>query len=55
MIAVAIASPFGEPERATGIRLPWLRTGTATALTAAAAGALSAAGNGTHLPAAALP
>ncbi|MEV0560892.1 hypothetical protein [Dactylosporangium sp. NPDC050588] len=43
-IAVAAAGPFGEPERATGGRLPWLRLGTALALTAVAAGALLAAG-----------
>jgi hypothetical protein len=48
-IAVTIASPFGEPERATGRWLPFLRLGAALALTAAAAGALAAAGIGTHL------
>jgi hypothetical protein len=48
-IAVATASPFGEPERATGRWLPYLRMGAALALTAAAAGALAAAGVGTHL------
>jgi hypothetical protein len=49
VIAVATASPFGEPERATGRWLPFLRLGTALTLTAAAAGALTAAGIGTHL------
>jgi hypothetical protein len=48
-IAVATASPFGESERATGQRLPLLRLSTALALTAAAAGALAAAGLGTDL------
>lgn len=49
VIAVATASPFGELERAAGRRLPWLRTGTTTGLVAVAAGALCAAGIGTHL------
>jgi hypothetical protein len=49
VIAVAIASPFGDLERATGRWLPWLRIGTTTALTVTAAGALCAAGLGTHL------
>jgi hypothetical protein len=52
VIAVTTASPFGDPERATGRRLPllWLLwLGTTAALTAAAAGALAAAGAGAHL------
>ena len=49
VIAVATASPLGEPERATGRWLPYLRLGAALALTAAAAGALAAAGTGAHL------
>lgn len=49
VIAVTTASPLGEPERATGRWLPFLRLGTAFALTAAAAGALAAAGTGAHL------
>jgi hypothetical protein len=49
VIAVATASPFGEPERAAGWRLPWLRLGTAVALTALAAAALACSGIGTHL------
>jgi hypothetical protein len=53
-IAVATASPFGEPERATGRWLPLLRLGTALTLTAAAAGALAAAGIGAHLAGGAL-
>jgi hypothetical protein len=48
-IAVTTASPFGEPERATGRWLPFLRLGAALALTAAAVGALAAAGAGAHL------
>ena len=42
VVAVSTHSPFGEPERATGRWLPWLRLGTAVALTAAAFGALAA-------------
>ncbi|MCW3817411.1 hypothetical protein ONA91_23450 [Micromonospora sp. DR5-3] len=49
VIAATTASPFGEPERATGRWLPFLRLGTALVLTAAAAGALAAAGTGAHL------
>jgi hypothetical protein len=48
-IAVATASPFGEPERATGRRLPVLRLGATLTLTAAAVGVLAAAGTGVHL------
>jgi hypothetical protein len=47
-IAVTTASPFGEPERATGRSLPFLRLGVAVALTAVAAGALTVAGAGAH-------
>ena len=54
VIAVATASPFGEPERVTGRWLPWLRTGTTGVLTGAAAVALAAAGIGTHLAGGAL-
>jgi hypothetical protein len=49
VIATATASPFGEPERATGRWLPLLRLGTTLTLTATAAGALAAAGIGTDL------
>jgi hypothetical protein len=49
VIAVTTASPLGEPERATGRRLPFLRLGTTLALTAIAVGALAAAGTGGHL------
>lgn len=48
-IAVTTASPFGEPERATGRWLPFLRLGTVLALTVAAASALTVAAAGTHL------
>ncbi|MGD0238870.1 MAG: hypothetical protein ABSB59_00925 [Streptosporangiaceae bacterium] len=49
VIAVTAGSPFGEPERATGRWLPFLRLGGAVLLTALAAGALIAAGLGVHL------
>ena len=49
VITVATASPLGEPERVTGRWLPYLRLATTLALTAAAAGALIAAGTGGHL------
>jgi len=42
VIAVTTASPFGEPERATGRWLPYLRLATALALSLAAVGALAA-------------
>jgi hypothetical protein len=43
-------SPFGEPERATGRWLPYLRFGTAGALTGIAVGLLSAGAAAAHLP-----
>lgn len=46
VIAAATASPFGEPERATGRWLPYLRLGTTLALTVASVGVLVAAGTG---------
>jgi len=49
VIAVTAGSPFGEPERATGRWLPFLRLGSMVALTALAVGVLSAAAIGTHL------
>ena len=49
IIAVTAGSPFGEPERATGRWLPYLRLGTAVTLTALASGALAAAGTGVPL------
>ncbi|MBV9447070.1 MAG: hypothetical protein JO345_14405 [Streptosporangiaceae bacterium] len=50
VIAVTTYSPFGEPERATGRWLPWLRLGTALGLTAAAIGLLGAGAAGESLP-----
>jgi hypothetical protein len=49
VIAVTAGSPFGEPERATGLRLPFLRLGAAAALTALTAGLLAAASAGLPL------
>jgi len=49
VIAVTAGSPFGDPERATGPRLPLLRLGAAAALTALTAGLLAAAGTGMPL------
>jgi hypothetical protein len=43
VVAVTTYGPFGEPERAAGRWLPYLRLGAALALTAAAFGALAAA------------
>jgi hypothetical protein len=48
-ITATTASPLGEPERVTGRWLPFLRLATALTLTAAATGALAAAGIGAHL------
>ena len=48
-ITVTTASPIGEPERVTGRWLPFLRLATVLVLTAAATGALIAAGAGAHL------
>jgi hypothetical protein len=50
VIAVATYGPFGEPERATGRWLPYLRLAAAAALTAAAFGALAAGATGGNLP-----
>jgi hypothetical protein len=50
VIAVTTYGPFGEPERATGRWLPWLRLAAALALTAAASGALAAGTTGGVLP-----
>jgi hypothetical protein len=50
VIAVTTYGPFGEPERATGRWLPWLRLAAAVALTAAAFGALAAGATGGALP-----
>jgi len=48
-IAASTASPFGEPERAGGRWLPFLRLAAVLALTAVAVAALAAAGTGAHL------
>jgi hypothetical protein len=48
-ITFATASVIGDPERAAGRRLPFLRLASVLALTAAAAGGLAAAGTGAHL------
>jgi hypothetical protein len=50
VIAVTTHGPFGEPERATGRWLPYLRLGAAVALTAIAYGALAAGATGGALP-----
>ena len=50
VIAVTTCGPFGEPERAAGRWLPWLRLGTAVALTALAFGALAAGATAGVLP-----
>ena len=48
-IAVTTASPFGEPERAAGWRLPALRLTAVLGLTAAAVAALAVAGGSAHV------
>jgi len=48
-IAVATASPIGEPERVTGRWLPFLRLASVLALTAVAASAISTGGTGGQL------
>jgi hypothetical protein len=50
VIAVTTYGPFGEPERATGRWLPYLRLATAVALTGIAVGLLSAGAAAAHLP-----
>jgi hypothetical protein len=50
VIAVTAHGPFGEPERATGRWLPYLRLGAIVALTAAAVGLLAAGATGGTLP-----
>jgi hypothetical protein len=54
VIGVTAGSPFGEPERATGRWLPYLRLAAAAALAGAALGALAAASAGQHLDGGAL-
>jgi hypothetical protein len=48
-VGVTARSPFGDPERATGRWLPFLRLATVAGLTAAALGALAAAAASAHL------
>ena len=55
LVAVACGSPFGEPERATGRWLPWLRLGAALGLTATAFGGLAAGRRPRICPAATSP
>jgi len=50
VIAVTTHGSFGDPERATGRWLPWLRLAAAVGLTAAAFGALAAGAGGGFLP-----
>lgn len=50
VIASATYGPFGEPERATGRWLPYLRLGAAVALTVAAIGALALGSTAGGLP-----
>jgi hypothetical protein len=49
IIGVLSRSPFGEPEHATGRWLPFLRLGTAVALSTAAFGILAAGSAAAHL------
>ena len=49
VIGVTARSPFGEPERATGRWLPFLRLGNGLALPLAAVGALAAGSASAHL------
>jgi hypothetical protein len=55
VIAVSAHSPFGEAERATGRWLPYLRLGTALALTGIGIGALQLGVTGASLPGGILP
>jgi hypothetical protein len=48
-IGVTTRSPFGEPERATGRWLPWLRLAAGVALAGIAVGALAAGAAAAHL------
>jgi hypothetical protein len=50
VIAVSTHGPFGEPERATGRWLPWLRLGAVLVLTAAGLAMLAAGATGGTLP-----
>ena len=48
-ITATAASPFGDPERVAGHRLPLLRLGVPVALAGSAAALLACAGIGAHL------
>jgi hypothetical protein len=50
VIAVTTYGPFGEPERAAGRWLPWLRFGAAVALTGIAFGVLAAGATAGGMP-----
>ena len=50
VVSAAMHGPFGEPERATGHRLHWLRLASALLLTGAALGAVAAGVAGTAMP-----
>jgi hypothetical protein len=50
IVAVTTYGPFGEPERATGRSLPYLRLACALGLAAAAIGALATGATAGHLP-----
>jgi hypothetical protein len=50
VISVTTYGPFGEPERAAGRWLPWLRLGAAVALIGVAFGLLAAAARAGTLP-----
>jgi hypothetical protein len=54
VIGVTTRSPFGEPERATGRWLPFLRLGATMAVAGAAIGALAAGSASAHLAGGAL-
>jgi hypothetical protein len=48
-VTATVASPFGDPERVAGGRLPFLRLAVALAMTLIAAGTLALAGTGANL------
>jgi hypothetical protein len=50
VVSAAMHGPFGEPERATGHRLHWLRLASALLLTGVALGAVAAGVAGTAIP-----
>lgn len=50
VVSAALHGPFGESERISGRRLPWLRLTAAALITAVALGAVYAGGVGTAIP-----